>query len=250
MEWSSPSIILNIRPYGEINSIVTALSSDNGLFRGMVYGAQSRKQVATWQMGNFVSAHWSAALPEQLGTLKGELVHATAASVMQSFLTLSMMRSCCALTESCLLEHQSVPTIFQNLMILLTKLSHDPIEAEQKGIAALLRWELQLLKELGYGLDFTNCQKTNYNQSYWVSPKTGLAVTEEIAREWKPRLFRLPNLFLDESDFGTLEDWCEGLRMTGHFLERYIQEFRNRTLPAARIHLYDILNKRNAEKTS
>jgi DNA repair protein RecO (recombination protein O) len=44
---------------------------------------------------------------------------------------------------------------------------------------------------------------------------------------------------LIDSDAATPEDWCDGLRLTGHFLARDAFGARHRPLPAARQMLYD-----------
>ncbi|MDI2111807.1 DNA repair protein RecO [Commensalibacter nepenthis] len=239
LEWSSPSIILITRYYGETDGIVSLLSLDQGLYRGLVRAMGARKNSSIWQMGNFVAAEWSARLPDQLGHFKGELVRANFASLSSFPFAFSMLSSICAVAEGSLIERQSVPDIARLLFKILTFLSLDPQEAEQKAFPQLLRWEVLLLAELGYGLDFSVCKEYGTDASYWVSPKTGKVVTEEMAGEWKPRLLRLPKLFIDESDKGSHQDWQDGLMMTGYFLEKRVFNLKNKPLPNARVLLLE-----------
>ena len=72
----------------------------------------------------------------------------------------------------------------------------------------------------------------------FVSPRTGRAVTEAASATWRHRLLRLPG-FLTGPDGSNAADWRDGLRLTGHFLERDAFGHQNRDLPQARRMLYD-----------
>jgi DNA repair protein RecO (recombination protein O) len=107
-------------------------------------------------------------------------------------------------------------------------------------VAALdvVRFELQLLAELGFGLDLTSCAATGTtDELVYVSPKSGRAVSREAGEPWADKLFRLP-AFLKESAGSQVlpsrEDLADGYKMTGFFLFRYVFEPRRETLPDAR----------------
>lgn len=235
LEWSSPSIILSTRHYSEIDGIVSVLSLDHGLYRGLVRAMGARKNTSIWQMSNFVAAEWSARLQDQLGYFKGELVRANFASLAPYPFAFSILSSICAVAEGSLIERQAVPEIARLLFKILTYLSLDPQEAEKNALPQLLRWEVLLLAELGYGLDFSVCKEYGVHIPYWVSPKTGKIVTEEMAGEWKPRLLRLPSLFINKEELGSYQDWYDGLIMTGYFLEKHVFFLKNKPMPNARI---------------
>lgn len=235
LEWSSPSIILSSRHYSEIDGIVSVLSLDHGLYRGLVRAMGTRKNTPIWQMGNFVAAEWSARLQDQLGYFKGELVRANFASLAPFPFAFSILSSICAVAEGSLIDRQSVPEIVSLLFKILTYLSLDPQEAEEKALPQLLRWEVLLLAKLGYGLDFSICKEYGADIPYWVSPKTGKVVTEEMAGEWKPRLFPLPSLFVNSETLGSHQDWYDGLTMTGYFLEKHVFFLKNKPMPNARL---------------
>ncbi|MDI2090144.1 DNA repair protein RecO [Commensalibacter oyaizuii] len=239
LTWSSPCIVLNARLYGETDGIASILSLDHGLYRGLVKGMASKKQSPIWQMGNFVAASWSARLQDQLGYLKGELVRANFASLSGHPLAFTILSSICSVAEIGLLERQPVENIAKSLFQLLTLLSLEPHEQSIQILPALLRWEAALLAELGYGLDYTICQQYGANAAYYVSPKTGKVVTEAMAGEWKPRLFRMPSLFIDENDNGNAQDWYDGLLMTGYLLEKHVFSLKNKSLPNARLLLIE-----------
>ena len=102
--------------------------------------------------------------------------------------------------------------------------------------AALVRYELMLLAQLGFGLDLEECAVTGESDGLtYVSPRSGRAVSEAGAGTYRDRLLRLP-LFLT-GDSGTEAGWddiFDGLRLTGHFLKRDLFIERQAEVLAAR----------------
>jgi DNA repair protein RecO (recombination protein O) len=234
MEWDAPAIVLDARPYSEGDAIVTLMTKEHGLHRGLVRGGSARGNTALWQTGNFVQARWTARLADQLGRFSGEMVHAGAAMVLDEPLPLAMLTATCAVAEGALPERQAHPRVFEALLPLLARL---PTGATM--LSDLVRWETLLLADLGYGLDLSACAVTGATTGLaFVSPRTGRAVTDEAAGDWAPRLLRLPG-FLTGGNTAGLGDWRDGLRLTGHFLERDAFGHQHRPLPQARRMLYD-----------
>ncbi len=234
MEWEAPGIILDVRPLGEGDAVATVMTEEHGAHRGLAKGAQSRTKVAMWQTGNLVQLRWVGRLPEQLGTLSAEMVHPAAAMVMDDALLLGMLTSACAVAEGALVEREPQPTVFDGLLHLLARLPTGP-----DMLGDLVRWELSLLTALGYGLDLSACAVTRANDRLiGVSPKTGRAISEAVAGVWRDRLLPLPTFLLD-GDKGDLPAWRDGLRLSGHFLERDAFGHHHRPLPQARHALYD-----------
>ena len=234
MEWDAPAIVLDARPYGEGDAIVTVITEAHGLHRGLVRGGASRSGAAIWQAGNFLLVRWVARLSDQLGHFTGELVHAGAAMVMDDRLALAMLSSACAVAEGALPEREAHPRVFDGLVGLIPRLP----QAEAM-LPDLIRWETLLLAELGYGLDLEVCAVTGETAGLaWVSPRSGRAVTEAAADAWKHRLLKLPGFLVGGNSAGP-EDWRDGLKLTGHFLERDAFGHHHRPLPQARRMLYD-----------
>jgi DNA repair protein RecO (recombination protein O) len=234
MEWDAPAIVLDVRPFGEGDAIATVLTGEHGAHRGLARGGGARGRTAIWQPGNLVQARWVARLADQLGSLSAELVHPGAALAMDDPLGLAMLSAACAVAEGALPEREPHPRVFDGLLHLIAHLPEGPAM-----LADLVRWEAVLLAELGYGLDLTSCAVTGETAGLaFVSPKTGRAVTSAGAGIWTSRLLRLP-AFLTGGDEATPPDWRDGLRLTGHFLERDAFGHYHRPLPAARQMLYN-----------
>jgi DNA repair protein RecO (recombination protein O) len=153
---------------------------------------------------------------------------------MDDALALAMLSASCAVAEGALPEREAHPRVFEGLLHLIAHLSQG-----EEVLSDLIRWETLLLADLGYGLDLASCAVTGETAGLaFVSPKTGRAVTAAGAGIWTSRLLRLPS-FLVGGDEAAPADWRDGLRLTGHFLERDAFGHHHRPLPAARRMLYD-----------
>jgi DNA repair protein RecO (recombination protein O) len=234
MEWAAPGIVLSATAYGEGDALASVFTEEHGYYRGLVKGGASRSKIAIWQQGNLVQARWAARLADQLGGLTGELVHPAAALALDDALSLSMLSAACAVAEGALPEREPHPRIFSGLLRLL---AHLPLGAPM--LTDMVKWEIALLAELGFGLDLERCAVTGETANLaFVSPRTGRAVSAEAAEPFKDRLLPLPN-FLRGNEPPDFADWAEGLRLTGHFLARDVFGARHKPVPAARAMLLD-----------
>ncbi len=229
-------MVLEVAPYGEGDALVTLLTAGQGAWRGLVKGGNSRNRIALWQPGNIIAAHWAARLPEQLGSFSGEMVHPAAALAMDDRLHLAILNAACALAAGALPEREPHREAFAGLARLLAG-----INIQGTPLPALVLWELDLLRDLGFGLDFSTSAVAGDNDRLaFVSPRTGRAVSLSAAGDWAGRLLRLPPFLLDGGE-PTETDCLDGLKLTGHFLARDVFGARHRPLPPARERLYDLI---------
>jgi len=234
MEWDLPAIVLDARPYGDVDLIATAMTEEHGPHRGLVRGGTARANAGTWQAGTFVQARWTGRLSDQLGYFRAETIHATAASVLDDPLALAMLTAVCAEAEDALPEREPHPAVFRGLVALLPRLV-----LGCEVLPEVVRWEIALLADLGFGLDLTSCAITGATEGLaFVSPRTGRAVSAEAAGVWESRLLRLPRFLTGGAESGPA-DWCDGLRLTGHFLARDVFGARHRGVPEARTRLFE-----------
>ena len=237
MEWDALAVVLDARAYGEGGALVTLLTEEHGAYRALARGGGGRAQASLWQRGNVVQARWIARLSDQLGSVSAELVHAGAAGALDDPLPLAVLASACAVAEGALPEREPYPLAFHGLLQLLAA-----IGAIEDALPLLVRWEVNLLAELGYGLDLSSCAVTGVDTGLaFVSPRTGRAVARDAAGTWENRLLRLPG-FLVGANRADPADWGDGLRLTGHFLARDAFGQGHRPLPAARDALYALVS--------
>jgi DNA repair protein RecO (recombination protein O) len=235
MEWAAPAIVLDTRSFGEGAAVVSLLTEEHGRHAGLAKGGASRGQRAVWQPGNLVEARWVARLADQLGALTGELVHPAAALAMDDPLALALLSAACAVAEGALPDREPHPRAFQGLVSIIGRLG----QGAQAVLPDYIRWEADLLAELGYGLDLTRCAGTGTTEDLvWVSPRSGRAVSAAAGAPYADRLLPLPAFLLGQGPSGP-EAWLAGLRLTGHFLGKDAYGHHHRPLPAARGLLQD-----------
>src|SRR5690349_3319029 len=155
MEWDSPALVLDARLYGEGDVVATVMTEAHGLHRGLARGGASRARAAIWQPGNLIQARWVARLSEQLGSFSGEVLHPGAAVAMQDRLALAVLNAICAVAEGALPEREPHPRVFAGLLRLIAGLAEP-----RASLPDLVRWEVLLLADLGYGLDLSACAVT------------------------------------------------------------------------------------------
>jgi DNA repair protein RecO (recombination protein O) len=190
--------------------------------------------------GNLVQAEYRARTDEQLAQLSVELSHSRA-PLLGEALPAGAVDWCCALTATALPEGQAYPHLYEALDGLLWAVEAAP---SAKGWAtALVRYELLILNELGFGLDLSECAVTGVRTDLaFVSPKSGRAVSARAAGDYADRLFPLPP-FLLGGGAAEWKDILDGLRITGHFLARDLLIERQADVLASRERLVERLRR-------
>lgn len=243
MEWSEDGLVLAVRQHGESSAIITLLTLAHGRHAGMVRGGGSSRARGIYQPGNLVSAVWRGRLVEHLGNFHCELLRGYAGPLLEDPYRLAVLGAICAIAETALPEREPHPDVFSRALILLALLNEGEARVPQSAcLAAYVRWELALLRELGYGLDLSSCAVTGKSTDLaFVSPKSGRAVSSAAAGPWRDRLLVLPEFLLTDdaaapADSGSLR---QGLALTGWFLDRYVYSPQGHRLPAARLRLVE-----------
>jgi len=228
MEWRDEGVILSVRRHGETSAIAEILTAGHGRCLGLVRGGRSRLQRPVLQAGNAVQAVWRARLEEQLGTYVLEPLDLRAGAIMEEPFRLDGLSTLAGLA-GLLPEREPHGRVYEGLRIVL-----GAIEQDEVWPALLVRWEMGLLDELGFGLDLSECAATGRNEDLiYVSPKSGKAVSRTAGEPYKDRLFRLPG-FLQANVDASVADVLDGLKLTGYFLHRHVFEPRGATMPEQR----------------
>lgn len=231
MRIETEAIVCALRPHGEHGAIVRALTPGDGMRAGYVRGGRSRRLRPVLLPGNVIQAEYRARTHDQLPHLAAELV-ASRAALFEEPIPAAAVEWLCALTAAVLPEGHDYPRVYQALAGLLAAIEAAP--AARDWGSALVRYELLILAELGFGLDLSACAATGATQDLcFVSPRSGRAVSREGAADYTDRLFPLPP-FLLEGGAGSWDDIFAGLRITGHFLARDLLIERQSEILAAR----------------
>jgi len=190
--------------------------------------------------GNVVQARLSARTETQLPQATVELVHSRG-PLLSEPLPAAAIEWVTVLTATALPEGQPYPNLFLALEALLDALESAP-SASGWG-AVLVRYELLLLAELGFGLDLDRCAVTGSNDNLVaVSPKSGRAVSAAEAEPYAGKLLPLPP-FVREGGSASWPEIAQGLDLTGHFLLRDVLTDRAQPIAEARSRLVERLRR-------
>ena len=234
------AIVCAVRAHGEHGAIVRALTPHDGLLAGYVRGGRSRRLKPVLVPGNLIRAEYRARTEEQLPALTIELSESRAAMLSEALPTAAIDWAT-ALTAAALPEAQPYPQLYAALDGVLAAVTAAP--AARGWAAALVRYELLVLTQLGFGLDLSACVAGGTNDDLaYVSPKSGGAVSRSEGDPYRDKLLPLP-AFLIEGGAGEWHDILAGFRLTGHFLERDLLHGRAADVLAARERLIDRLKR-------
>ena len=240
MRTDTKAIFCALRNHGEHGAIVRLMTPEQGLIAAYVRGARGRRMRPVLIAGNVVQAQLSARTEAQLPQATIELVRSRG-PLLSEPLPAAAIDWATVLTATALPEGQPYPPLYQGLEGLL-----DAIEAAPSAAgwgAALVRYELLLLAELGFGLDLDRCAVTGSNDNLVaVSPKSGRAVSAAEAEPYAGKLLPLPP-FVREGGPASWPEMAAGLDLTGHFLLRDLLTDRARPIAEARDRLVERLRR-------
>ena len=233
MEWADQGIVIGTRRHGETAVIADLMTRTRGRESGLVNGGRGRTLRPVLQPGNRVNAVWRGRLEEHLGTLRLEPDRLRAARIMETATGVYALQTLCSHLRL-LPERDPHPSLFDRFDTVLDVLHDERVAAE-----AVIRFEMALLDELGFGLDLSRCAATGGRENLvHVSPRTGRAVSAEGGGEWADRLLPLPP-FLRPSDgpradAAPWEELADGFVLTSHFLHRHVWDPRGIAPPPER----------------
>ncbi len=232
MEWRDRGTVLSVRPHGESSAIVEVFTAEHGRHLGVVRGGGSRRMAPVLQPGADLSVAWRARLQEHIGSFVIEPVRSRA-ELMGDRTALAALNAVCGLLRVSLPEREAHRDLWQNTGILLDDLGTAGWQPRY------LFWELDLLAELGFGLNLDRCAVTGARDGLaYISPKTGRAVSAAAAGEWADRLFPMPDILIGAGPSGL----SQALRITGHFLARELAPvLGGKGLPDARERLIGMI---------
>lgn len=236
IEWRDEGIVLAVRRHGEAHALLDVMSAGHGRWCALVHGGASRAKQALLQPGNRLDLVWRARLADQLGHFGVEPAALHAGSILGDPLRLKLMLAAVALVLGIVPERHPYPRIHAGLAGLLELLTISDAPPLRLG-EGLVRFELGLLADLGFGLDLACCAVTGSSEDLThVSPKSGRAVSREAGAPWVDRLLDLPAFLRPGANAGPSDDeeLEQGFRLTGHFLARHAFAATHRPIPPVR----------------
>ncbi len=244
MEWRDEGIVLGTRKHGETSAILEVMTRAHGRHLGLVRGGRSRRMQPVLQPGNRLDLTWRARLDEHLGMFQVEPLELHAARLFDSACAVYGLQTLAAHLRL-LAERDPHASLYDTLNILIAHLEDPDVAGE-----LVVRFELLVLDELGFGLDLSQCAATGRREELvFVSPRSGRAVSRAAGEPWADRMLALP-AFLQQgarvqADRAAMD---EAYRLTGFFLARHVYEPRGIDAPEARAGFLTAL-RRHLSKT-
>ncbi|MGD9740039.1 MAG: DNA repair protein RecO [Bauldia sp.] len=223
MQWTDEGIILATRRHGESSLILELMTAAHGRHLGLVRGGRSRRQQPFLQPGNSVDVQWRARLDEHLGNFAVEPIAERASRLMEGPTGIYGIQMLATLLRL-LPERDPHPALYAALGAIL-----DALDGPMTGGELLVRFELAVLNELGFGLDLASCAATGSNEALaYVSPRTGRAVSEAAGAPYRTKLLRLPAFLTGDRSLRAAggADLRDAFALTGYFLDRHVHEPR------------------------
>ena len=150
MEWKDEGYLLNKTNFTENSIKIDALTLDHGKYTGVVYGGSSKKLKKIFQIGNKILLNWKSKNENKSGYLNIELIKPVTPLFFDD-----KKKSICILSATSILKillperqiNKKIYLSFENLI------SHFD---DSHWINLYIYWELSLMKELGYDVNFLN----------------------------------------------------------------------------------------------
>jgi len=242
MEWRDEGIVLGTRRHGETSAILEVMTRAHGRHLGLVRGGRSRKQQPVLQAGNRVDVIWRARLDEHLGTFQVEAMDLNAARLFDSACAIYGLQTLAGHLRL-LPERDPHHRLYEALGVIVEHLDNPEVAGE-----LVVRFEIMMLDELGFGLDLSECAATGSRDDLaYVSPKSGRAVSRGAGEPWRDKMLALPAFLLEEADIradaGGIDD---AYRLTGFFFSRHVYEPRGQEAPESRASFLGALRRHHA----
>ena len=218
MKLKDEGFYLGSKKYGENSSISFILSKYNGLVKG--FTRFTKKDPNNYSALDKVNFEWNSKNIESLGFLKINLLEISKRN--KNFFLFELIKA--SISEMCL---KCLPfwekniEIFDDIEILLGFNHINQIEI----LVRYVLWEILFLKNLGYGLNLDTCVVSGSSENiYFISPKSGNAVSFKIGKKYEKKLFKIPKCFKKIDNEVDFKDCIEGLTITGFFLKKNFEK--------------------------
>jgi len=231
MRWTSEGLVLNFKSHNEKSYILEVLTRDYGKHKGLIRGVHSKNIRSIIEPGNEINANWSGRLETHLGSFSIESIKPWSSLILNKKERLCALTAACSLVSITLAEKQPNDAVYLGFKSLIEVLT----SGKDDWIKSYIIWELNLLREIGYGLDLSKCAVTNQKDNLvYVSPSTGSAVTETGAGEYKNKLIKLPTFLINNNIDPSKNDIIDGLNLSEFFFKKWFFQPNNLNFPESR----------------
>lgn len=235
MNFRDRGIIIAKKSLKEKISIITLFTENHGLYSGALREA-NKKMGDSLVEGNLVDFFWSARLHEHLGNAKCELIRSYNQSIIANKTKLYAFNSIISLIKKAFHEREPHNNFFSKLIEFLQKIVHNFTFIDY------IKLEIEILAEAGYTLQLDSCVASGSTEDlFYVSPKSGCAVSRKMGEPYAGKLLRLPE-FMIKPTLVTEEQKRQAFALTSYFFNRHI--LCGTELPARNTFIEHICNEK------
>ena len=174
-------IIIFTKKIKDNDLFIKLLSSDNEIISGMVYGGLSSKKKSIYQLGYFVDFSVSIKKINSPPIINAEIISPFIATLYDNKYKLNALNSIISLINLSLYEGQNINNFYNKVNHLI-----NTIISKDHWIVDYCEWLLDLLKLIGYEIDYQN------NKSY----KFYNLITHNLTNKKNDNVIEFPhNLF-------------------------------------------------------
>ena len=165
MTWDDEGFLLSKIKYNENSLIVEVYTKNYGKISGIIFGGTSKKIKNYLQIGNKIYVNYNSKSENKIGYFKVEIQEALAPYYFDNQQKLSCITSAMNLIKLLTAESQKNISIYDLIENFYTLLK------DSNWIKDYIYWELELLKILGYDLEFKDLvdKKIMDNRVQYVS---------------------------------------------------------------------------------
>tara|TARA_B100000287_G_scaffold143841_1_gene135769 strand:+ start:670 stop:1347 length:678 start_codon:yes stop_codon:yes gene_type:complete len=224
MIWDDEGYLISKNKYNENSIIADFFTKNHGKTSGMIFGATSKKIKSYLMTGNLFNITFNSKNENKSGYFKLEISKINTPYYLEDKLKLSAILYAMNLIKILTAENQSNLKVFSLIDNFYKILNND------NWIKHFIFWELSILKNLGYDLNF---------KDYAISTKIN-GIEQFVVKTDNKRI--IPN-FLINNDLNPKnnDELLISLKLVGDFLEKTILRPNNINIPSSRSNFLNLL---------
>ena len=224
MKFEDSGYLISKNKYNENSVIAEFFTKNNGKVSGLIFGATSNKIKNFLFLGNKFSIQYTSKNQSRAGYFKVEIEKIYTPHYLDSKIKLSCILYSLNLIKILTVENQLNHEIYKQFNKLYEILNQD------EWIKDFIFWELEVIKLVGYDINFNNYidnKKFNSNDSY-VSTLDGSKI--------------IPSFLLKKNGTSINKDELkDGLKIVGDFLNKSVLIPNNINYPLSRIEFMKLI---------
>ena len=224
MKFEDSGYLISKNKYNENSVIAEFFTKNNGKVSGLIFGATSNKIKNFLFLGNKFSIQYTSKNQNRAGYFKVEIEKIYTPHYLDSKIKLSCILYSLNLIKILTVENQLNHEIYKQFNKLYEILNQD------EWIKDFIFWELEVIKLVGYDINFNNYidnKKFNSNDSY-VSTLDGSKI--------------IPSFLLKKNGTSINKDELkDGLKIVGDFLNKSVLIPNNINYPLSRIEFMKLI---------